>query len=406
MNGLDAAQTRAWIDQLAAWSDEHRLHGYDPFDVKQHPLIRAAQPYKWPRRLTSLLCDMFPLALRRLLRVKKTQNAKAFALTALGNLRLHRMLGHPAYLDRALTHLQWLRENAASGYGGLCWGYPFDISAKGLHTPAGTPIGVVSSIAGEAFAAAFEITSDPQHLEAVRSIAQFFLEDIPRLENDDGTLCFGYTPTDRRRVHNANLHAAAHLYRTYSLCGEERFLDNAAPALQFTLKRQRPDGSWPYGEWQPGEPFDKDLMDIVDHHHTGFVLRSLYEIRQIAGPETVQPGLHGALERGYAFYRDHLFESNGMPITAHAKYPVDIHACAEAILCPSILSPLFPGALDLAHNSLNWTARHMRDPKTGLPYYRKYPFFTARLTCPRWGVAWIFYALCEHLTARQTCEKD
>jgi hypothetical protein len=275
----------------------------------------------------------------------------------------------------------------------MAWGYPFDVFGKGVDTPAGTPIGVVSAIAGEAFALAYTLTRDTAHLDAVRSIAHFFLDDTPQMQHDDGTVCFAYTPADRRRVHNANLHAVAHLYRTFHLTVDERFRRAAEPALAFTLGRQRKDGSWPYGELRSGEPFEPSLMALVDHHHTGFVLRSLHEIHTI----TASPEVKDALDAGYPYYRDRLFLEDGMPVTQYAKYPVDIHACAEAILCPSILSDLYPDALALADASLDWTAKHMRDPRTLLPYYRRYPLFTSRLLCTRWGLAWIFYALCEYL---------
>ncbi|MBX7259235.1 MAG: hypothetical protein K1Y02_22935, partial [Candidatus Hydrogenedentes bacterium] len=63
-----------WLGALTGYIDRHGLRGYDPFDVKQHALIRATQPYKWPRRATTLLCDVFPLATRRILRVATTEN--------------------------------------------------------------------------------------------------------------------------------------------------------------------------------------------------------------------------------------------------------------------------------------------------------------------------------------------
>ncbi len=385
-----------WLDLLSEWIDTHGLCGYDPFDVKQHPLLRAAQPYKWPRRLTTALGDVFPVTLRRVLRVEPTENPKAFALVALGNLRRYEATRDPLYLERATRHLDWLRNHVSPGFGGMAWGYPFDVFGKGVDTPRGAPIGVVCAIAGEAFALAYDLTQDSAHAEVVRSIAGSLLSDMPKMDQGDGTVCFAYTPTDRRRVHNANLHAAAHLYRTTRLTGDERYRQAAEPSLAFTLNRQRPDGSWPYGEWEEGDPAERGLMGLVDHHHTGFVLRSLHEIYA----DTSSADVTRALDAGYAYYRDNLFLPDGMPITQYARYPVDIHACAEAILCPSILADLYPDAQGLADAAFNWTANHMRNPRTFLPYYRRYPFFTSRLLCTRWGLAWTYCALSEYLARR------
>jgi len=388
-----AAQAATWAAQLDAWIRDHSLCGYDPFDIKQHPWIRAAQPYPLLRKGTTALCDVFPNALRALLRIEPQHNAKAYALVALGRLRRFQATQDEAHLEGAFQCLDWLRGHATPGYAGLCWGYPFDVHAKGLDTPHDTPIVVVSAMAGEAFALAHDLTGDATHVEAVRSIAEHVLADIPRMRDDDGTVCFAYTPGDRRRVHNANLHAAAHLYRAYRLTGEASYREQAEPALRFTLDRQRDDGAWPYGEYDSREPFEGSLMRIIDHHHTGFVLRSLHEIYGITHAE----GIRRQIERGYAYYRNHLFEPDGMPVNDYGRYPVDIHACAEAILCPAVLADWVPDALDLAARSTDWTYRHLRDPRSGAVYHRKYPFFTARLIATRWGIAWVFRALCEYV---------
>lgn len=355
--------------------------------------MRAAQVYPLLRKSTSVLCDVFPNAIRHALGVKPRENPKAFALAALAYLRLSTLTGQARQRDAGLACLQWLRNHAVPGYAGLCWGYPFRIRAQGLDTPENTPVVVVSTIAGEAFMLAHRLTGNTAYLEDARSIAAFILADAPYLEQRDGTACFGYTPTDRRRVHNANLHAVAHLYRVYAQTQEPHLLERAEPGLAFSLKGQCGDGSWPYGEHAPDEAFEAGLLAIIDHYHTGFVIRSLHEIAGITGREDVS----NARDRGFAYYRDHLFCPDGMPVNAHAHYPVDIHACAEAVLCPSVLSERFPEVIDLATRSLLWTWRNMCNRSTGVVYYRKYPFLTNRLICPRWGIGWMFHALAEYL---------
>jgi len=389
-----AALAVQWLERLTAYIDSNGLRGYDPFDVKQHPLIRATQPYKWPRRATTALCDVFPLTARRLLGIERTENPKAFALVAMGSLREYVRTQQPRELERAERHLRWLLEHASESHTGLCWGYPFHVFAKGLDSPPGTPIGVVCAIAGEAFALAYDLTKSEKYSEAVRRIAAFFLVEIPRMQTPDGRYCYGYTPKDLRRVHNANLHAVEHLCRTYRLTGDASYLRAAEPALDFTLRAQREDGSWSYGEWSPDEPYEKGLMAIVDHHHTGFVLRSLHAIHAVMDDDRIKK----AATRGYEFYRDRLFTDDGMPITTYATYPVDIHACAEGIMCPSVLANWFHDARDVATRCVNWTAEHMRDEKSGLPYYRRYPWFVSRLLYTRWSLAWIYRALSEYVS--------
>ena len=391
-NNPDIALAQEWFAELDEWIGAHGLCGYDPFDVKQHPLIRAAQPRPLLRKATTALCDLFPYAGRRLLRIPPTENPKAHALVATACLRIHEWLGDEAYRDTALEHLAWLDAHATEGYSGACWGYPFEIHAKGLVTPKHTPILVVSAIAGDAYLRAHRLIRKQAYLDRARAIAEFILQDLPRMEAEDDTYCFAYAPCDTRRVHNANLLAVEHLVRMWAVTHEDALLDAALPALRFTLERQREDGAWPYGESAPEDPFEPGLLALVDHHHTGFVLRSLHGIAEAREDEEVT----AALRKGFRYYRN-LFTSAGMPIHEYGLYPVDIHACAEAVLCTSMLSRRLSGAKKLAVASLRWSHEHMWDRERRVLAYRKYPLFTSRITFPRWGIAWMYRALAEYL---------
>ena len=86
-----------------------------------------------------------------------------------------------------------------------------------------------------------------------------------------------------------------------------------------------------------------------------------------------------------------------MPKNGSSTYPVNIHACAESILCPSALSDQIRDTKKHAVLALRWTWWSMRNPKTGAPYFRKYPGLTSKISHPRWGVAWIYRALAEYL---------
>ncbi len=391
MSGADFAEN--WVQLLEDWIRNRGLGGYDRFDVRAHPLIRAAQPRPLARKITTGLTDLFPTLSRRTLGIAPQHNAKAYALVALGNLRRYQTTGEQAHLDTARKHLQWLLDHPSEGYAGICWGYPFDVFAKGLDTPRHTPVVVVSAIAGEAFTLAWQITRDETYRTTTRSIARFMEVDIPHLDWTDGTYCFAYTPGDRRRVHNASLHAAGHLVRTSAITGEAGLLELARPAIEFTLNGQRDDGAWPYGVHAPEDPYEAKLLSLVDHHHTGFVLRSLFEIDSILHDARIRE----SVIKGFQFYRERLFDRDGAPITTYGRYPIDIHACAEGILCPTVLSARDAEALSIAERTMRWTRANLSRPDTGVPYYRKYPLFTSRLYCPRWGLAWIYYALCEYL---------
>lgn len=390
-NDPDIALAQEWLGELDAWLDAHGTIGPDPFDLKAHPRIRALQDKPLRRKASTVLGDFFPHAARKALRIAPTENPKTHALLALGRLRLHQLTGDADYLARAESHLDWLREHAG-GYRGLCWGYPFAVAGQGVELPANSPVCVVSAIAGEAFLLAHAVTGAPAHREAAVSIARHFLEDIPRLGETAGALCFAYGVEDRRAVHNANLLVAQHLLDAAVLTDGEPMARLALRAVQFTLNGQRPDGAFPYGALLPGQPYEPALMDLVDHHHTGFVLRSLNAINRHAQNKV----LKDAIKRGYAFYKT-LCSEGGRPHNEHATWPADIHACAEAVLCPPVLTNEMMGARKQATGALRWTWQYMRDPATGAPYYRQYRRFTSKIAYPRWGVAWMYRALAEYL---------
>ena len=395
-NDPDLSLAQEWLGELEAWLASHGTLGPDPFDLKAHPRICALQGRPLLRRASTVVCDAFPHMARRALKIAATENPKTHALLALGKLRLFQLSDDAAYLDAAEGHLRWLREHPAHGAHGLAWGYPFAVSGQGLDTPANTPVCAVSAIAGEAFLRVHEVTGATAHLEAARAIVQHFQEDIPRLLETDTACCFAYGPRDHRAVHNANLLVAEHLLEVAVHTDDEAMARQALRAVQFTLNGQRADGAIPYGAALPGQPYESALLDLVDHHHTGFVLRSLHNINRHAENAVIKQ----ALQRGYGFYKT-LYTPEGMPRDAHRMYPVDIHACAEAILCPAALRDTAMGANRQATLAMRWAWSAMRDPQTGAPYYRKYRGFTSKITYPRWGVAWLYRALAEYLWAFQ-----
>jgi len=391
-NDPDIALAQEWLGELDAWLAAHGTVGYDPFDIKAHPRIRALQERPFLRKASTVICDAFPQASRRWMGVAPTENPKTHALLAIGRLRIYQLTGDAAPLEAALVHLQWLRDQACEGYSGLCWGYPFAVHGAGVDIPAHSPIAVVSAIAGEAFLLAHRVTGASEHLMAAQSIARHFMDDLPRLGESDRAFCFAYGPKDRRAVHNANLLVAQHLLDVAVATDEEIMARAALRAVQFTLDVQRPDGAFPYGAMLPGARQEAALMDLVDHHHTGFVLRSLTAIN-VHAQNTV---IKDALKRGYAFYRT-LLDPDGMPHGEHSLYPVDIHACAEAILCHATLEKDFMGARQQSTLALRWAWAYMRNTKDGAPQYRKYKGFTSQIAYPRWGVAWMYRALAEYL---------
>ncbi len=391
-NDRDIHLAQEWIVQLYAWISRHGLEGYDPFDIKAHPSIRAVQHRPLLRKGSTVMCDLFPVLSRRLFHVRPSVNSKAAALIALGHFRLFQVTNDAVHLENGLNQLTYLEHTAITGYAGPCWGYPFPVHGTGVDSPAHIPVAVVCAVVGEAFLLAHEITGEARYLDVARGASDFLSCDLPRIDCGGGQWCFAYTPTDRRRVHNANLLVVEYIARTASRSGNSGVLDEVWPALEFSLSAQREDGAWPYGAFREGEPYESALLQLVDHHHTGFVLRALHGIHSVAPVQA----LSEALRKGYRFYKS-LIRPSGMPVTAYGAWPVDIHACAEGVLCNSVLSATMSGAEANAVLIMRWAHYNLRRSRDGAPWYRKYPFLKSRIVFPRWGVAWMYRALAEYL---------
>ena len=394
INQPDMAVGQHWMYDLDRLAGQGFV-GYDPFDIKAHPLIRSVQRRPLLRKAASGMCDLFPHLSRKVLGIAPTENPKAHALVAMGRLRLFDLTQREEYLALARENLAWLDAHVTEGFHGKCWGYPFRVFGTGVDSPPNSPVLVVSAIAGQAYLEAYRITQEPDFLETARGIAQFICEDIPRLESGGGAFCFAYTPSDHRRVHNANLLGVEHCVCTAAATGDDALAEAVLPALHFTADAQQEDGAWPYGAWSPEEPYEQELMNLVDHHHTGFVLRSLHAI------ESVRPEweLGKRIDRGFSYYRKNLYGHFGMPLDAFRHYPVDIHACAESVLCPSVLSERRRTVISMATLGMRWAHWYLRRRSDGAPYYRKYKRFTSRIVYPRWGTAWMYRAIAEYLWA-------
>jgi hypothetical protein len=174
---------------------------------------------------------------------------------------------------------------------------------------------------------------------------------------------------------------AALLARTanYTRSGTAR--DVAKQSMEYSCSRQRPDGSWYYGE-QPNRKW-------IDNFHTGYNLESLKCYIDSTGDTTYKPNL----ERGFRFFKDAFFEEDGTPKYYHDRtYPVDIQCASQAIDTLVTFAQHDDGARDRALKVAKWTIENMQD-RGGYFYYRILPFKTVRIPMLHWGQATTFKAL-------------
>ena len=379
---------RAFVE-LDHWITKNGWAGYDPYDIRgQDWYVRLFGAQNWffrkIRGAFSLIeSELPPIGLRKFLRIRKEINAKGMGLFASAWLTRWETTSDESYLKKAEDALTWLVANRCRDYPGVSWGYPFHWQSR-IFLPRGTPSVVVSATVGDAWLHHHELTRSGESLAILEGIAEFFVQGLNHPVDNDKQLCFSYTPMDQFKVHNANLFAAAFLARLGSLTDNLDYTALALRSVRYTLTEQNSDGSFHYWGSEP--------RSIIDHYHTGFILRHLETIRR----NTAADFISEPLARGYDFYIDRLFTQDGIPkFSPDSLYPIDIHSCAEAILCICQLGPEF-GGLERIARVMEFTQEKMRTTdgwyvaalrkKRGLEVPVSVPFM-------RWGQAWMLLAL-------------
>ncbi len=389
MNQEAKNTVRQSLASLEAWIAANGWAGYDPYDIRgQEWFVRLFGHQTWFfRKLRGVLslveANLPPHALRKALRIKKEINPKGMGLFASAYIELFRQTANSEYLQKAESILAWLRSNSNASFPGASWGYPFHWQSR-IFIPKGTPSSVVTGTVGDAWLDHYEITGSETSLDVIRRIAVFFRRALHRFEREKNEVCFSYTPIDDFKVHNASLFVAAFLARYGKLTGDSDALRTAVDAARYTINEQNTDGSFYYWSLEPDS--------IIDHYHTGFVLRHLDTVYRRTGARFIEE----PLRRGYTFYLEHLFAEETMPkFSPDSLYPIDIHSCAEAIVCIAQLGPTY-GGLERLPRVFDFIDSTMRSHNGYfIAEIRRRLWSERKLVVPyiRWGQAWMLLAL-------------
>ena len=387
---IDIKQT---VEQLSDYCVQNNFAGYDPYDALNSPILRKLSfGNKYLRIAFTQAMRRLPINLRPLLGVPKDYNPKGLGLFVWGYSKLYaheKNVEHLVQIEKLMELLDGCktemgldtglrRYDSGAGHG---WGYNFDWQSKAFFVPKYTPTVVNSSFIGHALLDTWHYTGLVKAKEMAIPIGNFILQDLHRLE-EEGTLCFSYTPIDYYFVHNANLLGASLLIRLYKETGNEEFRKTALTALAYSMKHQLADGSWFYAE--------KDVSHWIDSFHTGFNLQAIKYFLDLGFAEKYKI----QFENGVRFYAEQFFLTDGTPKYYHDHiYPIDIHSPAMAVVFFSGMGKKYA---DLTEKTLNWMIKNMRGP-TGAFYFQKHRCYTNRIPYMRWGQAWAFHALTEYL---------
>jgi len=385
----DAARVDALLGRARRTSDwlEARQHvGWDPFDVRDTWLGRAcrglqARGVRGPGWLFRQLEERRPLTLRRILAVAPRAYPKGIGLSCQAYAVLQRIDPDAQWTQRCSQWLEWLRANPSPGWR-AAWGYPHFWRSE-IPIPAHTPSSVVSTACGWAFLEAHRTWGRAEDRETAVLVARTLVSNLRRLPAATG-FCFSYTPIDAMYCHNASLLTAAYLADVCALEPHPEWEELARGACLYTLANQEPDGSFRYF----GPPQQGWRRSMIDHFHTGFVLRCLNKLCHLL-PERIAP----ALSACYDHYVTHFFgPANAPRLTVGDTYPVDIHTVAEAALVAAAFAAHDDDALARGLDALEIGERMLAMEDGGYQPARRDRPARQPIAYVRWGAAWMLLA--------------
>jgi len=367
------------LSSLLSYCRAQRWSGHDPYDGLNSRLFQASpfSAYRWPRLALTQFLKRCPVNLRSVLQVPKEPNPKGLALFTSALTRLTR-LGR-ANIGEVREMTDALLAARSPGQTRSCWGYNFDWQTRTYLVPRGTPNIICTTFAGNALLDAHELLGDDSLIAAAVSAGHYLLEGLNRTE-DASSFCFSYTPLDKSQIHNANLLGGAFLARLLPHAGPA-FEPAIRASTEFSTARQRPDGSWPYGEGPK--------QQWIDSFHTGYNLVALKRIRESLSDSK----LDRPIQSGFEFFLKHFFTSDARAKYFHDRiYPIDSHSVAQAILTLITFQHLHPDNLKLASEVCEWSLRNMRDP-SGFFYFQQHALYTNKIAYMRWVQGWMLVAL-------------
>lgn len=341
------------------WVEAQDYKGYEPFDGLSSWFRPLVFGNLLGERLLQQLIRQSPINLRPLFGVTKKDSTKGRGYMAWGYLYLYKATKQKEYLDKAIACLNWLDQHKCPRFKTHSWSNHFDFSSRGGKYTKDDPIIVWTSLIGQTYLEAYEITGEKRWLEIALSVCGWIM-DLPREKTNSGN-CISYLAHLQSSIHNANMLGAAMLAHGYKHTGNQQYLDVARSAMEYSCSRQLPDGSWWYAE----DP----RYHWIDNFHTGYNLDSLKCYIDNTGDKTWLP--HA--QKGLAFFKANFFEPDGCPKYYHnRKFPVDSQCAGQAIDTLALFSEMDPTCLPLAQKVAEWWIKNMQ-ASDGHFYFRQYP---------------------------------
>lgn len=374
---------------LERWGEARGWRGPDPYDgLNASRLVWMVRRSPLALRILTQAVKRSPLDPRSLLGIPDGLSPATLALVVSAYAR-NGFLDASEARDKLIAGIENLNELRCPAFREPCWGYHFDVQTRVFFYPRTTPNTIATAFAGLALLDAYELMGEHQALELALGAGEFFVRHVPQTETSRGSY-FGYLPGDSSPIHNANMLVCALLARLSKVSSRPDLADAAAAGVEYTVSRQRPDGSWPYGE--------QAQLGWVDGFHTGYVLDCLLSC---VGAGVGGTSAEDAWRRGLRYYVTRLIEPDGTPRYTHAgRYPIDGQCAAQAIMTLSLAAPLEPELADVRWRVFRYALSRLAR-SDGAFVFQRNRFSTNRIAHPRWVEAPMLAALTQLIaTAR------
>ncbi len=370
----DAEPTRAELQSLYQWAKESSFAGNDPHDLLTSPFLQGLRS-PLVRLAAVQLGRRSPINVRRLLRVPRSENAKALALFISGLVRAKERATLSWHDDAEQLVRKLLRLQHANGG----WGYPFPWQSRTHYLPTGMPNIVTTSFAGISLADFCAEHPSEEVKNALERAVGYVLHSVSRVTTvPDTGIAFGYAQDDPQIVFNASLLGAEFLLNAGILLGNDEYMSLARQAAQYVACFQASDGSWVYGR--------EVSQTWIDSFHTGFVVVSMRHIAEALRDAE----LLASATRGFIYFKKtFIAEDFAVNYFSNKRFPIDAHALGQAMVTLATF-----GDVDTAQRVAAWSIENMRSPK-GYFYYQRHRLFTNRIPYLRWSNAWMFRGLAE-----------
>ncbi len=313
------------------------------------------------------LFEASPFDFRALAGVPPSTNAVTLALAA----RTYALSGEYEKMRRAVDHLVALRGNP-DRWGRGAWGYPFPWQTRTFYVPRDVP-----NVVATAYAVRTVAECCPRSDESDRIIADAaaFVEAELICRNADGTVHIGYAPQARAMVHHANL-CGAYVLAIAAERDDHAWRSLADAAIDYTVRAQNADGSWPDGE-------------LTDGFHTGCVLEALHICRRLLQRDD----LAEPITRGTQCYLKTFMRDDGVvSYYANGRGALDVNNFAQMVITLACVQPTYDW-IALADRTLSAAIRELWCPEMDAFAYQRRGWHINRIFYPRWTQIWMMYAL-------------